>query len=123
MTTAPITLSIRASTAPLQLELVDAEPLAAGVTPSMLYPATPVSADAGNIAKLGEDLGIYVGRHVHTQSSPATSWTVNHNLGRRPCVAILSTGGVEVDAAVTHVSSNQLTIEFVAAFAGQAVCI
>lgn len=107
----------------MQLALVDAEPLEAGVTPAMLFPATPVSADAGNIAKLGLDLGVYVGRYVHQQSSPATTWTVNHNLARRPTVSILSNGGVEVEAAVSHITLNQLTISFAAAFAGQAVCI
>lgn len=53
--------------------------------------------------------------YEHTQSSPAASWTVNHNLGRRPAaVSVLSVGGMEVDAAVTHVSDNQLVVEFAA---------
>lgn len=53
--------------------------------------------------------------YEHTQSSPSASWTVNHNLGRRPAsVAVLSVGGVEVNAAVTHISINQLIVEFAA---------
>ena len=51
--------------------------------------------------------------YTHNQASAADSWIVNHNLGRRPAaVSVLSPGGVEVDAGVTHVTDNQLTVEF-----------
>lgn len=51
--------------------------------------------------------------YEHVQSSPATLWTINHLLARRPAaVAVLSPGGVEVDAAVTHINDNQLIVEF-----------
>lgn len=51
--------------------------------------------------------------YEHVQASPASQWTVNHLLGRRPAaVSVLTPGGVEVDAAVTHVSDNQLSVDF-----------
>lgn len=57
--------------------------------------------------------------YEHTQSVAATQWTVNHQLGRRPAaVSVLSPGGVEVDAAVTHVTINQLVVEFAAPYSG-----
>jgi len=57
----------------------------------------------------------------HVQSVASASWTVNHNLGRWPsAVTIVSPGGVEVDATVTHVTTAQLTIEFASPFAGRA---
>lgn len=59
--------------------------------------------------------------YQHTQSVAAASWNVNHNLGRWPsAVTVLSSGGVEVEADVIHLSINQLTINFSAAFAGLA---
>jgi hypothetical protein len=54
--------------------------------------------------------------------SAATQWTVNHNLGYRPHVAVLSTGGVEVVAEIVHVSINQLIVYFATAFAGSVRC-
>lgn len=58
--------------------------------------------------------------YVHTQGSPATTWTINHNLGFRPAVAVLSVGSMEVEAEVTHTSVNQVVIGFVTATAGSA---
>lgn len=56
---------------------------------------------------------------VHQQPSPAAQWTVNHNRGQRPAtVSILSAGGEQVDAAVTHISANQLVVTFNQPFAG-----
>lgn len=60
-------------------------------------------------------------RFVHTQSSASATWTVNHNLGFLPQVTVLSPGGIEVEATVTHVSANQAVITFNTAQAGQAI--
>lgn len=61
--------------------------------------------------------------YTHVQNVPSAAWTVNHNLGGRPVVAIFSVGGEEVDAQVIHVNNNQLMIYFSSAFAGSARCI
>lgn len=58
--------------------------------------------------------------YVHTQSTPATTWTINHNLGRLPQVEVFSVGGVQMFGDVTHVSDNQTTIDFNTALAGTA---
>lgn len=55
------------------------------------------------------------------QSSALTPWTVNHNFGRFPVVAIATLGGVEVEADVRHVSINQFQVHFNAAQTGQAI--
>jgi hypothetical protein len=61
------------------------------------------------------------GGYEHAQTGAASVWTVNHNLGRWPAaVTVVTTGGVEVEAGVTHVSINQTIIDFSAAFAGRA---
>jgi hypothetical protein len=45
---------------------------------------------------------------------------VNHTLGTRPAVAIVDSGGNEVEADVVHVSANQLLIRFAIPFTGLA---
>ena len=56
--------------------------------------------------------------YTHLQSLPNTVWTINHNLGMRPAVTILDTGGNEVEADVVHTSFNQLVIRFAVPIAG-----
>jgi hypothetical protein len=44
--------------------------------------------------------------YVHTQASPATTWTINHNLGFRPSVELLDSGSQEIDGDYST-SDNQ----------------
>lgn len=60
--------------------------------------------------------------YVHTQSAPSTLWIVNHNLGYRPVIEVLSVGGIVVEANTTHVSDNQALISLNAAAGGSAIC-
>jgi len=50
--------------------------------------------------------------YVFTQSSAATTWTINHNLGHVPSVELFDSGSQEVDADVSHPSVNQTVIVF-----------
>ena len=54
------------------------------------------------------------------QVSPARVWTVNHNLGLRPSVSIVDSGGAEIEADVRHSSPNQLVIYFAIPMSGLA---
>lgn len=56
--------------------------------------------------------------HLFTQGSPADTWTVNHNLGRKPVVQLLSTGGAEMLGEILHTSDNQFIVYFDSALAG-----
>lgn len=60
--------------------------------------------------------------YLHNQPVPATTWTVNHNLGYRPAVSALSVGGVVMLANVIHTSVNQALITFDQPTPGQATC-
>lgn len=59
---------------------------------------------------------------IFTQASALDTWNVNHNLGVRPAVTILSPGGLEVNGSIAHISVNQLIITFAAPVAGTAYC-
>lgn len=58
--------------------------------------------------------------YVHTQGSPDTVWTINHNLGRKPQVETFSVGGVQMFGDVINVDDNQTTVTFNTALAGTA---
>lgn len=65
--------------------------------------------------KGGGDLGF-----VHTQSSAASTWSVSHNLAKKPSVTILDDSGYEIEADVQHTSDNSVTITFSEAITGTA---
>lgn len=53
-----------------------------------------------------------------TQSSPSTTWTVNHNLGYKPIVDVYDTGSQQIEALVTHPTVNQTLILLTTPVAG-----
>jgi len=59
-------------------------------------------------------------RHVHTQNSAATTWTVTHTLGGRPSVTVVDSTGTTVVGGVQYNSDTQVTLTFSAAFSGSA---
>ena len=58
--------------------------------------------------------------YVHTQSTPATVWTINHNLGFRPSVELLDSGSQEIDGDISHPTVNQTVVTLNPATAGLA---
>lgn len=54
------------------------------------------------------------------QPTPASVWTINHNLGYRPGVELLDTGGNEFVAQVLHTSVNQVVVTLADPIAGSA---
>lgn len=53
--------------------------------------------------------------------TPATTWTINHNQGRRVFVGLFSVGGLEMYAEVLQVSINQVLVTFDSPTAGYAI--
>lgn len=58
--------------------------------------------------------------YVHTQAVAASTWTINHNLGFYPSVALYDASGFEMVADVFNVSTNIVQVAFAAAYAGSA---
>lgn len=81
------------------------------VTFAALAEGCDPEALAAIVGPPGDD-GADIETYVHTQASAASTWTVNHNLGRRPAASVRSAGGIEVIAQVLHVSDNQLQVIF-----------
>lgn len=65
---------------------------------------------------------IYTGdaNYVHDQGVAASTWTVTHNLNKRPSVSVVDSATQVVIGEVTYNSDNQVTIKFSSSFAGKA---
>lgn len=58
--------------------------------------------------------------YTHYQNTPASIWTIQHNLGFWPNVYVLDTSGDECEGAVQNTTVNRVDIFFSAPFAGRA---
>jgi hypothetical protein len=58
--------------------------------------------------------------YVHNQMLPESSWTINHNLGKKPSVSVVDTTDAVVYGDINYINDNQLTISFSGAFSGKA---
>lgn len=59
-------------------------------------------------------------KYVHTQASPATTWSITHNLKFYPNVSIVDSALSHVMGEVTYINENNLTVSFTSAFSGKA---
>ena len=60
--------------------------------------------------------------YTHTQNSGATTWSVAHNLGKRPSVTVVDVNDVQGYGIVTHTDDNNLTVTFPGSTTGKAYC-
>lgn len=58
--------------------------------------------------------------YVHDQFTPATVWTIQHNLGKKPSVTVIDTAKTVVEGVVDYINDNTLTITFNYPFSGYA---
>lgn len=58
--------------------------------------------------------------HVHTQTTPSTTWLITHNLERYPSIVIIGSDGEKYRGGEDHISINQVAINFSRAIAGTA---
>jgi len=64
--------------------------------------------------------GVSGGSFVFTQASPASTWTIAHNLGYRPNISVVDSAGSQVEGNTVWTDNNNLTITFSGAFSGVA---
>lgn len=109
---------------PIRLGLRPVQPLSVKRVPALPIRIERLTQDAP-IVRLG---GLQVLEVAYTPApfeatfAAAPSWTVNHNLARRPtAVRVLSPGGVECEAEVIETTLNQLVVIFASAQAGRVI--
>lgn len=59
-------------------------------------------------------------RHVHTQGTVSSTWTISHSLGGRPSVTVVDSAGTVVFGEVQYLSNTQVRVVFSAPFSGSA---
>ena len=57
---------------------------------------------------------------THTQSTPSTVWSVQHNLGKKASVTVVDSADSVVYGDIEYTDLNNLTITFNGAFSGKA---
>lgn len=58
--------------------------------------------------------------YVYTQTVTASSWEIEHNLGRFPSVEVVDSAGSVVVGDIVYFNENNITITFSAPFTGKA---
>ena len=49
-----------------------------------------------------------------------TTWTIQHNLGKEPSIAVVDSAGTEVTCSKRYINLNEIELKFNAAFKGKA---
>ena len=85
----------------------------------VLYPEKPSDSFwSSGVELIPKSLKIY----KHIQSSPNTSWTINHNLNKNPSISLYTVGSTEFLGDITHTSLTQSIITLTTAISGFAIC-
>ena len=57
---------------------------------------------------------------VFEQGAPATTWNIQHNLGKFPSVSVINNNNVVINGEVTYIDNNNVQLNFSAGFTGKA---
>lgn len=76
----------------------------------------------GNVVQAGGG-GEAFDYYTHNQDAPAETWTIAHNLGRKPIISLFTTGGARFDAEIVDLSTNVAAVYLGSAMAGTARCV
>lgn len=58
--------------------------------------------------------------YVHTQTTAASVWTVNHGLGFTPNVTVVDSAGTVIEGSYNYPNANTIVLTFAGAFSGKA---
>jgi hypothetical protein len=87
--------------------------------------SSPVVVNAGSVGPQGPAgppgaAGATGGAFTFSQGTPATVWTITHNLGYNPAVTATDISGNGIFGDVKYTSTNSLTITFSGVIGGYA---
>ena len=57
---------------------------------------------------------------IFTQGVAATTWNIQHNLGKFPSVSVINNNDVVINGEVTYIDNNNVQLNFSAGFSGKA---
>ena len=55
-----------------------------------------------------------------TQGVAATTWNIQHNLGKFPSVSVINNNNIVINGEVTYINNNNVQLNFSAGFSGKA---
>ena len=84
-----------------------------------LVPQGAVSTVGNNIISLAP-FGSGSFEYVQDFSVAASTWVINHNLGKYPSVSTVDSAGSIINGAVTYNDANKITVVFTSATSGKA---
>lgn len=58
--------------------------------------------------------------YVHEQIKASKTWVIVHNLGKHPSVSVVDSSGKLVIGQLKYINENNVTLEFISEFSGQA---
>ena len=105
-------IEVLESDAPI-LQLADRVPVEAG-SPVATY----VTAADFQAHLAGHAVGAADTNYVHSQDLPSDTWTITHNLDKRPSVTLVDSAGTVMYADVSYVDDNSVTASFSVPVAG-----
>ena len=83
-----------------------------------------VNGKVGVVVLTPADIGAVAAGYVHSQSVPASQWSIAHGLGRSiASVEVTDSAGTVCMGDVRHIDSNNTVITFGAPFSGKAVLV
>ena len=94
---------------------VQVTPNAATVNVGVTSGSPVVKVTAGAAVLSGAVAG-----YNHLQATAADTWTIPHNLGYAPVIQAFTTGGLEIDGAVIHLTPFTSQVSFAGPIAGRA---
>ena len=57
---------------------------------------------------------------IFEQAVAATTWDINHNLGKFPSVTVINNNNIVINGEVTYIDNNNVQLNFSAGFSGKA---
>lgn len=58
---------------------------------------------------------------IHVQNTPSTTWTITHNLNKKPSITVIDSAGSMITGTLAYVDLNNVTLQFSNPTAGEAI--
>lgn len=78
--------------------------------------ALPITISSTQVKVNGESLTSF----TYNQTTASNTWSITHNMGKRPSVTVVNSAGQSVIGEVSYINVNQLTVQFKNPFKGKA---
>jgi hypothetical protein len=75
---------------------------------------------AADLPSGGGGTGVDDKHYIHNQSTASATWSVTHNLSKKPSVSVVDTSGNVIEGSIKYTNLNSLIIKFNASFSGEA---